>query len=77
MPCPLGSAGWLILVAMIPASQAYACAVCSFGRDGTTSAYFLTAALMSLVPLMMAGAIAYYLYRHIEPDRAKPHKPPV
>ena len=63
MPHPLVSASWLVLMAMSTASQAYACPVCGFGRGGTTSAYLITAVLMSLVPLMMAGAIVYYLRR--------------
>jgi hypothetical protein len=63
MPRPLVSASWLVLLVMSTASQAYACPVCGFGRGGTTSAYLITAVLMSLVPLMMAGAIACYLRR--------------
>ena len=69
MPRPLVSALWLVLTAMGLASQADACAVCGFGRDGTTSAYLMTAALMSTVPLVMGGAIVYYLFRQAKHDQ--------
>ena len=55
------------LVALV--SEAYACPVCGFGRDGTTSAYLMTAALMSLVPLTMAGAFIFYLLRQAKQHR--------
>lgn len=56
----------LLLIMLHLSSQAYACPVCGVGRDGTTSAYLMTAALMSLVPLVMAGAIIYYLVRQVK-----------
>jgi hypothetical protein len=58
----VSTVGLLLMVLQI-ASQVYACPVCGVGRDGTTSAYLMTAALMSIVPLVMAGAIIYYLFR--------------
>lgn len=61
----------LLLIALDIASQAYACPVCGVGRDGTTSAYLMTAALMSIVPLVMAGAIVYYLFRQAKHDQGR------
>jgi hypothetical protein len=62
---------WLaVLVGLVAlASDAHACPVCGFGRDGTTSAYLMTAALMSLVPLTMAGAFVCYLLRQAKQGR--------
>ena len=62
---------WLLLITLLTTSQAYACPVCGVGRDGTTSAYLMTAALMSLVPLVMAGAIVYYLVRRAKHDSGR------
>jgi hypothetical protein len=59
---------WLFLITLLTTSQAYTCPVCGVGRDGTTSAYLMTAALMSLVPLVMAGVIVYYLVRQANHD---------
>jgi hypothetical protein len=61
---------WFLLMAPHIPSQAYACPVCGVGRDGTTSAYLMTAALMSIVPLVMAGAIVYYLFRQVKQGQA-------
>ena len=62
------SLAWLLLITLYLTLPAYACPVCGVGRDGTTSAYLMTAALMSLVPLAMAGAIVYYLVRRAKHD---------
>ena len=62
---------WLFLITLLTTSQAYTCPVCGVGRDGTTSAYLMTAALMSLVPLVMAGAIVYYLVRQAKHDSGR------
>ena len=67
----LVSAFWLGLTAMSLTAPAYACPVCGLGRDGTSSAYLVTAVLMSLAPLTMFGAIAYYLFRQVKRDQAK------
>jgi hypothetical protein len=68
MRYPRVPALWLTILAVSLASQVYACPVCGFGRDGTTSAYLMTAAIMSLVPLMVVGAIVYYLIRQAKHD---------
>ena len=59
---------WFLLITLHLTSPVYACPVCGVGRDGTTSAYLMTAALMSLVPLAMAGAIVYYIVRQAKHD---------
>jgi ribose/xylose/arabinose/galactoside ABC-type transport system permease subunit len=59
----MNSMVWFTSLSAAMVAPAYACPVCGFGRDGTTSMYLLTAAFMSLVPLLMAGAISYYLIR--------------
>jgi hypothetical protein len=43
--------------------------LCGVGRDGTASVYLMTAILLCAVPLMMVGAIAYYLFRQTEYER--------
>ena len=52
---------WFTFLFGAMALPAHACPVCGFGRDGTTSMYLLTAAFMSLVPLLMAGAVVLTL----------------
>jgi hypothetical protein len=70
------SIAWILLITLHMTSQVYACPVCGVGRDGTTSAYLMTAALMSLVPLVMAGAIVYYLVRQAKHDSGRsPERP--
>jgi hypothetical protein len=65
------SLAWLLLITLHLTSPAYACPVCGVGRDGTASAYLMTAALMSLVPLVLAGAIVYYLVRQAKHDSGR------
>ena len=65
---------WLMLLALGLAAPAMACPVCGVGQDGTTSAYLMTAVLMSTIPFMMAGAIVYYLVRRAHHTPGEPHE---
>jgi hypothetical protein len=62
---------WLVPIILGMTSEVLACPVCGVGRDGTASVYLMTAVLMCIVPLVMFGAMAYYLLRrtkHIQPQ---------
>jgi hypothetical protein len=54
---------WLVPIILGMASQVFVCPVCGVGRDGTASVYLMTAVLMCIAPLVMLGAMAYYLFR--------------
>ena len=62
---------WLVPLSLAIASQGAACPVCGVGRDGTASMYLMIAVLMCLVPLVLFGAIAYYLMRR---TKTAPHQ---
>jgi hypothetical protein len=66
---------WLVPIILSIASQVSACPVCGVGRDGTASVYLMTAVLMCTVPLMMFGAMAYYLFRQSTHDQYQQHEP--
>ena len=65
---------WLVPIILSIASQVSACPVCGVGRDGTASVYLMTAVLMCTVPLMMFGAMAYYLFRQSTHDQHQQHE---
>jgi hypothetical protein len=65
---------WLVPIILGIACQVSACPVCGVGRDGTASVYLMTAVLMSAVPLVMAGAMAYYLIRRAKHDHRQQHE---
>jgi hypothetical protein len=65
---------WLVPLILGIASQVAACPVCGVGRDGTASVYLMTAILMCTVPLMMVGAIAYYLFRQTQHNQPRQHE---
>lgn len=44
-------------------SNAWACAVCFVGKEGTMWAYYGTAIALSLLPIGMVGGLAYWFYR--------------
>jgi hypothetical protein len=64
----------LMLLALGLGAPALACPVCGIGQDGATSAYLMTAVLMSTVPLIMAGAILYYLARRVNRAQGEAHE---
>jgi hypothetical protein len=65
---------WLTLLTLGLAAPALACPVCGIGQDGTTSAYLITAVLMSTIPLMMLGVIVYYLVRRVHHSPGEAHE---
>jgi hypothetical protein len=65
---------WLVPIILGIACRVSACPVCGVGRDGTASVYLITAVLMSTVPLVMGGAMAYYLIRRAKHDRHRQHE---
>ena len=67
-------AQWLVLIVLGMASRAFACSVCWAGRDGTTSAYLLTAVLMCMVLLIIFGGMGYYAFRQTKHEDAAGHE---
>jgi hypothetical protein len=66
-----GMAAGLGGLALSLSSAAEGCSVCGFGRDGTSSAYLITAILMSLAALTIFGALAYYMFRQAKDERTR------
>ena len=65
---------WLVPIILGLACRVSACPVCGVGRDGTASVYLMTAVLMSGVPLVMFGAVAYYLFRRAKHGQHRQHE---
>lgn len=56
------SALWLgLLFLLVSQSAAWACPVCVFGSDQTRTAFIVTTAIMSAVPLALIGGIVLWL----------------
>lgn len=45
------------------AQQAVACSVCGVGKEEARTAYWATTAILSFLPLIMIGAVVYYLFK--------------
>lgn len=43
--------------------QASACSVCGTAKDEARVAYYATTAILSFLPLIMIGAVVYYLFK--------------
>ena len=65
---------WLVPIILGITSEVLACPVCGVGRDGTASVYLVTAVLMSIVPLVMFGTMAYYLFQRTKSAQHQPHE---
>ncbi len=65
---------WLVPSILGITSEVLACPVCGVGRDGTASVYLMTAVLMSIVPLVMFGTMAYYLFQRTKSAQHQPHE---
>jgi hypothetical protein len=65
---------WIVLIILGMASRVFACPVCWVGRDGTTSAYLLTAVLMCTVLLIIFGGMVYYVSRQAKHEGATGHE---
>ncbi len=50
-----------VLLALAFAQLAAACSVCATGKEEARGAYYLTTAIMSLLPLCLIGGVAYYV----------------
>ena len=44
-------------------STAFSCAVCFSGTEESLQAYYLTTALLTLLPVLMVASIGYWIYR--------------
>ena len=42
---------------------AFSCAVCFSGTEESLQAYYLTTALLTLLPVLMVASIGYWIYR--------------
>ncbi len=67
---------WLVPTILDITSKVWACPVCGVGRDETASVYLMTAVLMCIVPLVICGAMAYYLFRRTKLAQPQPRKRP-
>lgn len=50
-----------VLFAITVVQVASACSVCAVGKEEARGAYYLTTAIMSLLPLCLIGGVAYYV----------------
>ena len=44
-------------------NTAFSCAVCFSGTEESLQAYYLTTALLTLLPVLMVASIGYWIYR--------------
>jgi hypothetical protein len=59
-----------ILASWISSSGALACTVCGgVGREESKTAFMVTTALLSAVPLASVGSLVYFLYRRATRDK--------
>ena len=56
---------FLLILGSMPLSS-YACAVCGYGQDGSTWAFISTTIILTIVPLVMAGLICWYIQRKVK-----------
>ncbi|MBF0279853.1 MAG: hypothetical protein HQM13_18795 [SAR324 cluster bacterium] len=47
-------------------SLSLGCSVCFVGKEATMAAYYGTAIVLSLLPLAMVGALAYWVFRRYQ-----------
>jgi hypothetical protein len=59
------------LLLLMLSQDVLACAVCTSGEDISTAAYLRSTIMMSLVPLIALGGVAYLLYRNMKRAKAK------
>ena len=52
----------LLLPALLASAPAWACTVCGVGQAGTEWAYVAMTAVLSLLPLVLIGGVAGWLY---------------
>jgi len=58
-----------------------ACSVCFVGKEGTMEAYYGTAIVLSLLPLLMVGGLAFWVFRRykqnsdLSEDNLPPNRP--
>lgn len=59
-----------LLIQLLAASSALACTVCGgAGREESKTAFLITTALMSSVPLASIGGLVYFLHRRSTHDK--------
>jgi hypothetical protein len=65
-----GSIAADVLASWISSGTALACTVCGgVGREESKTAFMVTTALMSAVPLASVGSLVYFLYRRATRDK--------
>lgn len=52
--------------------RAWACSACYYGSDGAVLAYLGTTVLLSALPLLLIGGMAYWVVRRWRAHRAAP-----
>ena len=53
----------LVLSILHLPGTAFSCAVCFSGTEESLQAYYLTTALLTLLPVLMVASIGYWIYR--------------
>ncbi len=53
----------LVLIIFHLPGTAFSCAVCFSGTEESLQAYYLTTALLTLLPVLMVASIGYWIYR--------------
>jgi len=54
----------LLLCAVLPPDAASACSVCFGGAEESRKAFLFTTVLLSMLPIGMIGALAWWVWRH-------------
>lgn len=57
-----------LLFGLLAASRSYACSVCVVGKEEARTAYYATTAILSFLPLIMVGAVVFYLLKKNRSD---------
>lgn len=70
----LASSVAFLSVLLLNVEPARACSVCFSATDEARVAYYLTTALMMVVPLLLLAAIGFWLYRSFAKQRAELHE---
>ena len=52
-----------LLAVSAASSEAFACSVCAVSKEESRNAYYITTALLSLLPLGMMGGMIFYLVK--------------
>lgn len=61
----------LMCILVLGTTSAFPCAVCGFGQDGSQFAFILTTGILTFTPLILGGAVIFYLKKAYSRDASK------